>query len=506
MLTEALYPIRKEAFFLKMDLAELALTYDDVRMRTRFRHEPLPETLDVSSQFSVNIPLKEPFVSAAMNTVTESPMAIAQAEFGGVGVIHAAMSIEDQRREVRRVKFASNGLIDKPITVNESRTLAQVKRDMAEREFDFTTFPVVDSDGKMSGILTGRDFDFFADSLDTTTVLGAMTPFERVRSAPEGTSLREAYAIMQKNKLTMLPLLNDRRELKGMYLWSDVARNINAADKYNVDENGQLYAVAAVSTGPETMERVEALSDYADGIVIDTADGDSSYMFKTLKAIKQKYPDLDVIVGNISDGASARELAKYGADGIKVGQGPGSICTTRRETGIGMPQVSAVHACVRALGRKYRHIPVCADGGITNYGDIPIAIAAGASSVMMGKMFAGTDESPGILITRTRDGVTTRGKIYMGMGSERALRENKASRERYGVDSGVFLAEGIEAFVPYAGSVEDVLKLCSDGLRKGMRYAKAPTLDYHRKNTLLKRITHAGLRESHPHDVEPLAA
>lgn len=488
----------KERFFERMEEQELALTYDDVRMRTRSGSAaPLPELIDITSRFSENIELKIPFVSAAMDTVTDSDMAIEMAKLGALAVIPVSMSIDQQYKEVRRVKKASNGLIEEPVSVHEDLTLEAVENMRREKRFDFRTFVVENSDGKLTGVLTGKDFDT-PENLHVT-VGEAMTKAEYVTTAPLDTTLHNAYAIMMEHKINTLPLVNEHGVVGGLYLWSDVKRNVREADEYNVDSNRQLRVAAAVSTGPNTLERVEALDKYADVIVIDTADGDSYYAFQTLKAIKEKFPDAEVVVGNISDGASARELAVAGANGIKVGQGPGSICTTRRETGIGMPQVTAVHDCVKALGKKFAHIPVCADGGIKDHGDIPIAFAAGAHSVMMGRKLAGTKEAPGQVVT-LKDG--SRVKVYRGMGSPSALLANESSRERYEATGGQFLPEGVESYVPYEGDVKDVLGLCTLALRKGMRYVKAPDLESHRENTLLRRITGSGLRESHPHDVD----
>lgn len=489
----------KELFFNDMAAQHLALTYDDVRMRTRSgRDAELPGVLDISSQFSRNVELKVPFVSAAMDTVTSGDMAMAMAKLGGLGVIHGAMTIDAQRVEARRVKKEVHGLIEDPRCINESQTLESVLNMCAEKRYDFRTFPVTNNEGRFVGILTGDDFKYFKGT--SATVGEAMTSAERVTSAPVGTSLEIAHQQMTSHKINTLPLLNDDGSVGGLYVFSDVSRIHSDAGQYNVDAKGQLRVAVAVSTGKNVLERVDALSKYADVIVIDTADGDSYYAFKTLEDIKSNYPEIDVVVGNISDGASARELAEAGADGIKVGQGPGSICSTRRETGIGMPQVTAVYESVKALGDKYADVPVCADGGIKDHGDIPIAFAAGAHSVMMGRMLAGTKEAPGEIITR-KDG--SRVKVYRGMGSADALQANSASRERYGVsDSGIFLAEGVVSQVPYEGTIVDVLGVCALALRKGMRYVKAPDLTYHRENTRFTRITNAGLRESHPHDVE----
>jgi IMP dehydrogenase len=491
----------KTQFFERMDDLGLALTYDDVRMRTRSgAAEPLPGTIDIQSRFSQNVDLKVPFASAAMDTVTDGDMAIAMAKLGGIGVVHAAMTVEEQRVEVRRVKKEINGLIVSPITVQETDTLEQILDMCDDRRFEFRTFPVINTAGKFVGLLTGDDFKY-PDSLSISAD-EAMKPAEYVHTAKPYTGLTAAYRRMQDGKFSTLPLLNDDGTVEGLYLFSDVSRIYRHSVQYNVDGNGQLRTAAAVSTGESALERVEAMAKYLDVVVIDTADGDSFYAFQTLKDIKESFPDLDVVVGNVSEGSSARELAEAGADGIKVGQGPGSICSTRRETGIGMPQVTAVYECARALGEDFAAVPICADGGIREHGDIPIALAAGAHSVMMGKMLAGTKESPGKVIVRS-DG--SRVKEYRGMGSGSALRDNAASRERYGASGkGLFLPEGVEAQVPFEGTAQEVLGLCILALRKSMRYVKAPDLEYHRNNTLFRRITNAGLRESHPHDVEQI--
>jgi IMP dehydrogenase len=493
----------KEQFFERLDYEGLALTYDDVRLQTRSSQFKPLDDIDISSRFSEHIEVKVPIISAAMDTVTLSPMAIEIGKLGGLGVINAAMSIYDQRQEVRRVKKASHNLIDTPITVQESDTLLSVLNMCKERRFDFRTFPVLNSDGKVTGILSAKDFEY-PESLDIP-VATAMTPSEYIHSAPAGTGLREAYDIMQSRKIKTLPLINEDGTIGGLYLWSDVKRNIREADQYNVDQNGQLIAAAAVSTGEDTLERVDALSKYTDVFVIDTANGDAFYAFETLKAIKRNFKEVEVVVGNISDGPSALELAQAGANGIKVGQGPGSICTTRRELGIGKPQVSAIYDCVRHLNgdKKYKHIPVCADGGIKDHGDISIAFAAGAHTVMLGKMLAGTAEAPGNVVTLDNG---SRVKQYRGMGSASALKDNEASRERYGANNGgeVILPQGIEAIVPFEGSVKDVLGLCVAALKDSMKDVKAPDIEYHRENSLLMRITVSGLRESHPHDVKAI--
>jgi IMP dehydrogenase len=487
----------KRRFFTEM--GDVALTYDDVRLRTRASEvKPLPEKLDLTSRFSEHVGLKIPFVSAAMDTVTDGDMAIAMAMAGGLGVIHAAMPIEDQVREVHRVKVEVNGLIEAPVTVREDDTLESVLKMCDANGYSFRTFPVLNKNGKFIGVLTGTDFKY-PDSL-RVTVGSVMTDASKVTSAPVGTALDDAYRKMQKRRINTLPLIDAKGTVSGMYIFSDVSRIFRNSQQYNVDKNGRLCTAAAVSTGTDALTRIEALQPYLDVVVIDTADGDSYYAFETLREVKKAYPDLDVVVGNISEGTSARKLAEAGANGIKVGQGPGSICTTRRETGIGMPQVTAIYDCVKALGEDFKHIPVCADGGIKDHGDISIAIAVGASSVMMGRMLAGTKEAPGIVMTR---GDGSRVKVYRGMGSMSALRDNEASRRRYAANgSGQFLPEGVESYVPYEGLVSEVVERCTLALTKSMRYVKVPDIESHRRETRLMRITNAGLAESHPHDVD----
>lgn len=493
--------LEKKQFFEKMEEQGVALTFDDVRLRTQSGSTAeLPQVIDIQSQFSREVSLKVPFVSAAMDTVTSGDMAIEMAKIGGLGVIHSAMTIAEQRTEVRRVKKEVNGLIEEPICVDQDSSLQSVLNMCSDRKFNFRTFPVVDTNRMLVGVISGKDFEYPDDY--SGPVSSAMTPVDSIIVAPTGTSIEDAYHKMQSAKKNILPLLSADGTVGGLYVFSDVSRIYRNIDHYNVDANGQLISAAAVSTispTSDTMERIETLEKYLDVVVLDTADGDSFYAFKTLDEIKSTFPDLNIVVGNVSEGASARELAEHGADGIKVGQGPGSICTTRRETGIGLPQVTAVHDCVEALGNDFADVPVCADGGIAQHGDIAIAFAAGGHSVMMGRMLAGTKEAPGELYTRSDGSIWKR---YRGMGSQEALMENAASRERYATQGGAFLPEGITAQVGYEGPVDVVLSLCILALRKSMRYVKAPDITYLRENTNLRRITNAGLRESHPHDVD----
>ncbi len=483
----------KEAFFASLRRERIALTFDDVRMEAGPSQVSAAD-ISTASYFSRNVELKTPIVSAAMDTVTESRMAIAMAKLGGLGVIHAGLDIESQKKEVRRVKFALNEFIDEPRTFTPDVTLEKVLQARDEHKWTFHTFPVVDDEKKLLGLLTQGSFRFSDSVFDS--VGAVMTPIEEIVSAPNGTSLEDAYKIMKDHKKTMLPLLDDDGILAGLYLYSDVKEKLEEdRSGFNLDKNGRLRTAAAIPTDDMGVERVREMYKHLDVAVIDTAQGDSSYAFAALKNLKENFPDLDVVVGNISNPKSARLLAEAGADGIKVGQGPGSICTTRIETGIGTPQVTAVYECARAVSGF--GIPVCADGGIANRGDIPIAIAAGGDSVMMGGRLAGTKESPGEIIQRPNGAQV---KLYRGMGSPSALKASAAARERYGSDNP--LAEGVETEVPFRGSVVDVVKKDEKALRKGMSYTGAATIKDHHQETNFYRITNAGLRESHPHDVE----
>jgi IMP dehydrogenase len=494
-----MFSAEKVQFFDKLDDQGLAVTYDDVRLCTRAATHELPKILDVTSRFSRNVELKLPFVSSPMDTVTNSAMAIEMAKLGGIGVIHANQSIEEQYDQVRKVKYAVNGLIEEPKTADESETLESVLGRCDRHGWPFRSFPVVNNEGRLVGLLTGSDFQF-ADSMQTL-VSEAMKPADQVAQASVGTTLEEAYGIMQQRKAGTLPVIAADGAVAGLYLFTNVSSIYRHADMFNRDDQKRLRVAAAVSTGSNGMERAERLVKYADVLVIDTADGDSSYVFEMLQHLKATY-DVDVVVGNISDGPSARLLAEAGADGIRVGQGGGAICTTRREAGIGKPQVSAVYDAARELEADFPDIPVCADGGIKEHGDIPIAFGAGAHNVMMGRVLAGTTEAPGKIVTKSNG---SRFKLYRGMGSAAALRENEASRERYGVTAnGNFLAEGVESLVPYVGDVASVIDLCVQALRKSMRYVKAENITQLRNEARFMRLTDAGLRESHPHDVEVL--
>lgn len=490
---------QKKQFFQALYDQGLAVTYDDVRLRTIVApSNRLPSVdVDVGSRFSRNVALKVPIVSSPMDTVTTSDMAIAMAMAGGLGIVHSAFSIERQLSEVRRAKLHRNALIENPITITQSQSVASVLELRQQKKFDFSTFPVLGEDNTLVGIFSQSDYDYCRDKSDA--VSEHMTPLDRVVRAEVTTSPLQAYAIMRDNtKLSNLPLVNKNGQITGLYLKSDVLRAINDNPKnYNLDADGHLLVGAAVPTDPEeALERAKVMADYIDVIVIDTANGNSRFLYDTLDILKRE-TKLDVVAGNVSEGHSALQLAKAGADGIRVGQGGGSICTTRKETGIGTPQVTAVYECAQAV--ESFSIPVCADGGIKDKGDIPIALAAGAESVMLGNMLAATKESSG------EKTVLENGTVlvdYRGMGSPSALRDSVASRKRYGAGAtGPTLPEGVEAQLQYKGSIHDVVPVYVKALRKAMEYVGAPDISYLRDETLLWRITNAGYRESMPHDI-----
>lgn len=474
----------------------VALTFDDVRLRTGYS-EVMPDDVDIESRFSRNVGLKIPIVSAAMDTVTEHGLAIELAKLGGIGVIHKSLSIDDQAFHVARVKHNLNGLIERPICVYEDEKISSILSRRDSKGYGFHSFPVLNREGNLVGILTRNDFEF-CDS--------GSSPVREIMStdlltAPKQTTIDEAYELMKKGKKKVLPLIGMSGEIEGMFVFSDVKRiKTRSAETYNVDDEGHLYVAAAVGVGEESLERVAGLLEKnVDVVVIDTAHGDTKSVLDTLKEIKRNYGDLDVVAGNISVGYSAKRLAEAGADGIKIGQGPGSICTTRVIAGIGRPQVSAIYDCVKET--EGYEIPICADGGLRNSGDIPIAIGAGAHSVMMGSMLAGTEESPG-------ETIFIRGsqwKMYRGMGSVGAMIANRSSRERYlqgDGDKNQMIPEGVEGLVPYRGRLEDVILQYIGGLRRGMGYVGAASIEELREKGEFDRVTAAGFSESHPHDIE----
>ena len=470
----------------KMD----GLTFDDVLLIPAYS-EVLPREVNLQSRFSRNITLNVPIVSAAMDTVTESQLAIAIAREGGIGVIHKNMSIAEQARQVHAVKRAENGMIYDPVTIRLGSTVADALAMMSE--YHIGGIPVVDGDGKLAGIVTNRDLRF---ERNHGRIIDEVMTSKNLVTTSSGTNLEEAADILQSHKIEKLPVVDNDGKLIGLVTYKDITK---AKDKPNAckDSRGRLRVAAGVGVTPDSMQRVDALvAAGVDAIVIDTAHGHSKGVVGVLEAVKAKYPEIDVVVGNSATGDAARYLVEHGADGVKVGIGPGSICTTRIIAGVGVPQLSAVYDVAKAL--EGTDVPLIADGGIRYSGDIVKALAAGAHSVMLGGMLAGVEESPG-------DTIIFNGrkyKAYRGMGSLEAM--EKGSKDRYfqGNENDVkkLVPEGIAARVPYKGSLYEVVYQMLGGLRAGMGYCGAPNIEalHHASFT---RITNAGVAESHPHDV-----
>ena len=466
------------------------LTYDDVLLIPAYS-EVLPKTVELKTKFSRNISLNVPFVTAAMDTVTESAMAIAIAREGGIGVIHKNMSIEDQARQVAIVKRAENGMIYDPVTIRRGKTVKDALDMMAE--YHIGGIPVVDDECHLVGIVTNRDlrFERHLDKLidDVMTKVNLVTTHIK-------TDLSAAADILQSNKIEKLPVVDGENRLVGLITYKDITK---AKDKPMAckDEKGRLRVAAGVGVTVDTLDRMSALVEAgADAIVIDTAHGHSKYVIEKLREAKASFPNVDIVVGNVATGEAARMLVDNGADAVKVGIGPGSICTTRVVAGVGVPQLSAVYDVYSAL--QGTGVPLIADGGLRYSGDVVKAIAAGGSSVMIGSLVAGTEESPG-------DTIIFNGrkfKSYRGMGSLEAM-EN-GSKDRYfqagTKDVKKLVPEGIAGRVPYKGTVQEVIYQLIGGLRSGMGYCGAGTIEA-MHNAKFTRITNAGVLESHPHDI-----
>ncbi len=467
----------------------LALTFDDVLLVPR--HSSVhPRDVSTASRLTRKIPLNIPFVSAAMDTVTEAAMAIAMARWGGIGVIHKNMTVERQAAEVDRVKRSESGMILNPITMGADRPLREAAQLMAR--FKISGVPIVDGQGKLIGIVTNRDLQF-ERNLDQS-IRDAMTK-EGLVTAPVGTDLDEAERILAKHRIEKLPVVDAQGVLKGLITVKDIFKRREHPNA-NKDQHGRLRVAAAVGGTKAAIERARVLLDAgADVLVIDSAHGHSEGVLQTLDTLRQMFPDAQLVAGNVATAEGAKELMKRGVDGIKVGVGPGSICTTRVVTGIGMPQITAILEAVRGAG----DIPIIADGGVKYSGDAVKALAAGASSVMMGAMVAGTEESPGESILAEG----RRFKMIRGMGSLSAMQDGSADRyfQEGEMAPSKFVPEGIEGRVPYKGPVGDVLFQLVGGLRSGMGYCGVADIDTLRKDVEFVQITGAGLRESHPHDV-----
>jgi len=466
------------------------LTYDDVLLVPAYS-ENLPHEVNLGSKFTRNIVINTPIISAAMDTVTEHELAISIAQQGGIGVIHKNMSIERQANEVRKVKRSESGMILDPITLNEEALVGDALRLMAENKIG--GIPVISKERKLKGIVTNRDLRF--EKKLNKKIVEVMTT-ENLVTANEDVDLVKAENILQNHKIEKLPVIDKNDFLVGLITFKDIIK-VKQHPNSCKDKFGRLRVAAAVGISKDTFERIEALvKSSVDAIVIDTAHGHSKGVIDLLKEVKKQYPNLDVVVGNIATGEAALDLVRAGADAIKVGIGPGSICTTRIIAGVGFPQLSAIINVKKAL--EGSSVPIIADGGIRFTGDIPKAIAAGASSVMMGSMFAGTQESPGeTIIYEGR-----KFKTYRGMGSIEAMQ--KGSKDRYFQedenDIKKLVPEGISARVPFKGSLKEVMHQLIGGLRAGMGYCGAKNIKNLMDAKFIK-ITSSGMVESHPHDV-----
>ena len=468
------------------------ITFDDVLLIPAYS-EVLPREVSLGTKFSRNIDLKIPFVTAAMDTVTEAPMAIAIAREGGIGVIHKNMSIEEQARQVAIVKRAENGMIYDPVTINPWKTVKDALDMMAE--YHIGGIPVVDKDNKLVGIVTNRDLRFQTDM--DRKISDVMTKDNLIVTHQQA-DLDSAASILLEHKIEKLPVVDENNNLIGLITYKDITK---AKDKPMAckDAKGRLRVAAGVGVTADTFQRMEALVKAGvDAIIIDTAHGHSKGVIEKVREAKAAFPDVDIVVGNIATGEAARALVEAGADAVKVGIGPGSICTTRVVAGVGVPQLSAVYDVYSAL--KDTGVPLIADGGLRYSGDVVKALAAGGSCVMIGSLVAGTEESPG-------DTIIFNGrkfKSYRGMGSLEAMEQKNGSKDRYfqsdTKDVKKLVPEGIAGRVPYKGTVQEVIYQLIGGLRSGMGYCGSANIE-NLHNAKFARITNAGVLESHPHDI-----
>ena len=468
-----------------------ALTFDDVLLLPRYS-DILPSDVNISSSLTKNISLKMPLLSAAMDTVTESRMAISLAEAGGIGVIHKNNSIEDQAQEVKTVKKYESGIVRDPVTITSTSSIGELKK--LTSELSISGMPVVD-DGKLQGIVTGRDFRY-AEDMDSD-VASIMTPLNKLVTVNEGFSQKDVMQLMYKNRIEKILVVDANYGLTGLVTMKDIEKSAQHPNATK-DESGRLRVAAAIGTEKNTLKRAEALFKAGvDVFVIDSAHGHSKNVIKTIKAVKDAFKGVEIIGGNIATPDAALELMKAGVDAVKVGMGPGSICTTRIIAGIGVPQVTAILEIKEAL--KKSNVKIIADGGIRFSGDIAKAIAAGADSVMLGSLFAGTEEAPGkVELFQGRSF-----KTYRGMGSIGAMTErNDANRYlQEDVESDKLVPEGIEGRVPYKGLVINVINQLEGGLRQSMGYIGCKDIDEMQQHSQFIEITNAGMAESHVHDV-----
>ena len=475
----------------KSKFIETGLTFDDVLLVPAYS-EILPSEVNLASKFSKNLPLKVPVVSAAMDTVTESKMAIAIAQEGGIGVIHKNLTIKKQCDKVRRVKRSESGMILDPVTLSKKSKVKDALKSM--KEFSIGGIPIVDKSNSLVGIVTNRDLRF---ENDMNKPIEEVMTFKNIITGSPGITLKQAEKILQKNKIEKLPVVDKENKLVGLITFRDIQK-ITLKPSSNKDEFGRLRVAAAIGVGGDNLERCKMLyKSGLDAVVIDTAHAHTNSVLKIIKDVKKSFPDLDVVAGNVATADAAKFLAKAGVDGVKVGIGPGSICTTRIVAGVGYPQLSAINNVYNAL--KGSGISIVADGGIKHTGDITKAIAAGADCVMLGSMLAGTLESPGeTIIYEGR-----KFKTYRGMGSVEAM--EKGSKERYFQssikDKNKLVPEGIVGRVPYKGTLVESMFQFTGGLKSGMGYCGASSIKDLKEKSNFVQITRAGLDESHPHNI-----
>ncbi|MDX9696266.1 MAG: IMP dehydrogenase [Bacteroidales bacterium] len=476
--------------FLRDKVSIEGLTFDDVLLIPQYS-EVLPRNVDISTRFSRNITLNVPIVSAAMDTVTETELAIAIAREGGIGVIHKNMSIEEQARQVKTVKRAENGMIYDPITIHKEGTVGDALNLM--KEYKIGGIPVVDKNKTLIGIVTNRDLRF--EKSMNRKISEVMTK-DNIITTHHTTDLEKAADILKRHKIEKLPVVDENNKLIGLLTYKDITK-IKDNPIACKDSKGRLRVAAGVGVTHDTLERVTALvNSGVDAIVIDTAHGHSKGVIDMLKKVKKSFPQIDVVVGNIGTGEAAKALVKAGADAVKVGIGPGSICTTRVIAGVGLPQLSAIYEAAKAI--EGSGVPVIGDGGLRYSGDIVKAIAAGADTVMAGSLFAGVEESPGETIIYNG----RKFKSYRGMGSIEAMQQGSKDRYFQDVEDDIskLVPEGIAARVPFKGSLSEVIYQLVGGLRAGMGYCGAPDIKTLMQSKFV-RITAAGVNESHPHDV-----
>jgi IMP dehydrogenase len=467
------------------------ITYDDVLLVPRYS-EVMPRETDLSTRITKNISLNIPVLSAAMDTVTEANMAVAIAREGGLGVIHKNLTIDKQADQVDMVKRSESGMIKKPITLTSDKNVGHALELMSK--FHISGIPIIDNNKRLIGIITNRDLRF---KPDPSELLADTMTKDNLITVPEGTTLEEAEKVLQDKRIEKLPVVDDDYILRGLITFKDIQKKKKHPNACK-DDHGRLRVAAAVGISGDTLDRVSALNEAGvDAIFLDTAHGHTKGVITVLEMIKSKFPDVQVVVGNIATKEAAEELIKRGADGLKVGIGPGSICTTRIIAGVGVPQLSAIMNVYQVASKH--DIPIIADGGIKQTGDIAKALAAGADSVMMGNLFAGHEESPGEKVIYERRAY----KVYRGMGSLGAMGQGSADRYFQDMEDDVskYVPEGIEGRVPLKGRLSDTIYQLVGGLRSALGYCGCKNISEMKKDAIFNRITNAGLRESHPHNV-----